>query len=146
MDFHYLARAIFFKNGKVLLAHARGSEHTFLPGGHIEMGEPAENTLLRELQEELGWQAHIGRFIGAVEHTWQGYGEDNHEINLLFEVDSAEADPQVNPISCEEMLDFTWAAVDELDKYNLYPASIRECLRTWDSAYHGFWGRIQQDE
>ena len=39
--FHYLTRAVFFINGKYLLAHQLGADNTFLPGGHIEHGENA---------------------------------------------------------------------------------------------------------
>ena len=35
MKFHYLARGIILENEKVLLAHQKGAENTFLPGGHI---------------------------------------------------------------------------------------------------------------
>jgi 8-oxo-dGTP diphosphatase len=144
MHFHYLARGILHKNGKVLLVHAAEADHTFLPGGHIEAGEGAEKALLREFKEELGWDARITRFVGAVEYLWKGFGDDNHEINLLFEVEVPGVDVTVNPASCEPNLDFRWATTDELDKHNLGPESVRECLRTWDKNYRGFWGKIKE--
>lgn len=52
--FHHLARAIFIKDKKVLLAQAAGYTNTFLPGGHIEFGESAKDVLIREIEEELG--------------------------------------------------------------------------------------------
>jgi ADP-ribose pyrophosphatase YjhB (NUDIX family) len=45
MIFHYVARGIVFVNGKVLLAHQKGADNPFLPGGHIEFGERAELAL-----------------------------------------------------------------------------------------------------
>ncbi len=61
MKFHYLVRGIVFEDGKVLLAHQKGADHTFLPGGHIENGEKAETDLIRELEEEIGKKAPSDR-------------------------------------------------------------------------------------
>ena len=47
MKFHYLARGIILDKGKVLLAHQKGAEHTFLPGGHIELGLPLQGKRLQ---------------------------------------------------------------------------------------------------
>jgi len=53
-------------NGKVLLAHQRGTGNTFLPGGHIGKGEKADAALIREMYEEIGETAIVKQFIGAV--------------------------------------------------------------------------------
>lgn len=39
--FHHLARGIFIKDNKVLIAQATGYPNTFLPRVHIEFGESA---------------------------------------------------------------------------------------------------------
>ena len=66
MKFHYLVRGIIIADGKVLLAHQKGADNTYLPGGHIESGEGAEDALIREIEEEIGKIAIVERFIGAV--------------------------------------------------------------------------------
>ena len=50
----FIARAVFRKDGEILLAHKIGESNTFLPGGHIELEEYAKEALSRELAEELG--------------------------------------------------------------------------------------------
>lgn len=69
--FHYLARGIAIIDNKVFLAHAKGENNTFLPGGHIEVGEKAEEALIREIKEEIGKEVEVCRFVGAVEHMWE---------------------------------------------------------------------------
>jgi mutator protein MutT len=56
---HEVAAALIIRSQKILLGH-RSARRTFYPdvwdvfGGHVEPGEQHEQTLMRELQEELG--------------------------------------------------------------------------------------------
>jgi 8-oxo-dGTP pyrophosphatase MutT (NUDIX family) len=140
MEFHYLARAIIYANDQVLLAHQLGAENTFLPGGHIGMGEKADVALIREIAEEIGKEAIIERFIGAVEATWKEDDHDNYEINLVFQVHISDIDPNSPPQSKESHLEFLWAKPEQLVAYNLLPQPMRDCLTNLKSGYHGFWG------
>ena len=140
MKFHYLARGIIFKDGKVLLAHQKGADHTFLPGGHIAKGEKAEAALKREILEELGEKATVKQFIGAVEAAWSENDKHHHEINLVFEVDLPDINPSEPPGSLEGHLEFIWVRPEELKPHNLLPEPMIQCLENWGRGYQGFWG------
>jgi 8-oxo-dGTP diphosphatase len=140
MKFHYLARGIILEKGKVLLAHQKGAQNTFLPGGHIKIGEKAELALVREIKEEIGEKAIIKQFIGAVECCWIENDQGNHEINLLFEVHIPDLDSSEPPVSCESHLEFFWAKPKDLKAHNLLPDPLIECLMNWELGFRGYWG------
>jgi 8-oxo-dGTP diphosphatase len=140
MNFHYLARGILFVDGMFLLAHQKGADNTFLPGGHIGQGEKAETALIREFMEETGQVVTVKRFIGAVEYCWTEADQDNHEIDLIFELNAADLRANTPVQSREDHLEFIWSEPGDLERCNLLPYPMVECLLTWKSNYSGFWG------
>lgn len=119
-----IARAVIRRDGKLLLARNKAKSWSFLPGGHVEPGEPVEAALVRELAEELGVDATVVRMVGVVEH---GYVEDHathHELNLVFDVELAE----LNVASQEAHLEFEWFALDQLADVDLRPSPLKDAL------------------
>jgi len=139
--FHYLVRGICKIDGHVLLAHEIGANNTFLPGGHIELGEGAVECLRRELAEELGvLEVVVEGFVGAVEAAWEVSGAKQYEINLIFEVRLAGIAPPVPPESQEAHLEFLWARLDDLQHHNLQPVPLVDCIRRSPGEREPFWG------
>lgn len=56
-------------------------------GGTIEFGELARQTVVRELQEEIGAEVTNLRFLGTLENLFTYEGETGHEIVVIFEGD-----------------------------------------------------------
>jgi 8-oxo-dGTP diphosphatase len=67
MDLRVAAYAVVERRGKVLLTHwRRGHLHGWtLPGGGIESGEDPRDTVVREVLEETGLEARVGKLIGV---------------------------------------------------------------------------------
>ena len=140
MNFHYLARAVIIKENKILLARALGKSHTFLPGGHIEMGEAAEDALRREIFEETGLKSTVLGFIGAYEHIWPEDLKDNHEINLIFTVSLDDLDLAIELKSKEGHIEFLWVSFDELEKYQFMSDDFRIKIEDYLKQPKSFWG------
>jgi len=115
-----LARAIVRDDNRLLVARERGKSWVFLPGGHVEPGEPVEAALARELAEELGTTSRIVDFAGVVEHRYTDDGTANHEINLIF-IAALDGIPH----SQEEHLEFVWLPMDQLDTTDLRPHAVK---------------------
>ena len=126
-----IARAAITVERRLLLARKKDAAYTFLPGGHVEFGEPAETALARELQEELGVAVEIGRFLGAVEHAWTEAHERSHELSLVFAVTWPGLDSPAAVQSAEPHLEFIWQPKDQLAAGNLQPWVLCDVLPRW---------------
>jgi 8-oxo-dGTP pyrophosphatase MutT (NUDIX family) len=123
-----IARAVIRKGDHFLLVKQKTESNTFLPGGHIEQGEYAKESLRRELREELGADAKIGNFVGVLEQKFTDrVGKDYEEINFIFEVEIDEE----NPSSKEGHIEFLWSPASEFKERNLLPSSLPELLTEW---------------
>lgn len=118
-------------NGLILLARQRGADYTFLPGGHIHFGEPAEMALVREIKEELGVSVWVRQLLGVLEHSWRNGNDLHHELNLVFAIECKELSSEQVPISKESHLEFLWQPLDDLKSVYLKPAPLCKLLPRW---------------
>lgn len=76
-----------FRDGHVLVHRASHEKFWTFPGGRAEMGERSEETLAREMVEELGVEAKVGRLLWAVENFFRYEGKDWHELGFYYLMD-----------------------------------------------------------
>jgi 8-oxo-dGTP diphosphatase len=74
----FVAAALIVRDGEVLIGQRRPNQPMAMlwefPGGKIEAGESPEQALARELDEELGIRAVIGRPVTRVRHNYRHGG------------------------------------------------------------------------
>ena len=119
-----IARGVLVHDDSLLLCRNRKRGYSFLPGGHVDFGEPAREALEREVREELGAGLLADRFLGAMEASFtqpkadkRGPGRRHHEVNLVFQLSPPPAGPSFEPgalRSQEKHIEFIWEPMASL--------------------------------
>ena len=82
--FNYRIVGVAIHNDSVLLHRADHEAFWTLPGGRGELGETAEETLKREMLEELETDVDVDRLLWVVENFFEYEGVRYHELALYF--------------------------------------------------------------
>ncbi|OGV59520.1 MAG: hypothetical protein A2283_01440 [Lentisphaerae bacterium RIFOXYA12_FULL_48_11] len=126
-----IARGVFVESGKILLCRNREAMNVYLPGGHIESGESAKVALIREIKEEMGRVATVGRFLGGAENSFIQNGKRHSEINLIFEMTVKNLIAGKKPSSCEDYIEFIWVPLAKLKDSGMKPGFLCRIIPSW---------------
>ncbi len=134
--FNYRVAAVCIDEDHVLLNRIAGMDFWFLPGGRCEVRETSAESLVREMQEELGVTARVERLLWFVENFFESPSQLYHEIGLYYKVllpaGSSGSDKQREYQSRTESGDdavFRWFPLDALRTITLVPAFLRQGLQ-----------------
>lgn len=104
--------------GRVLVTQRRADQALPLqwefPGGKVEPGESPTIALARELTEELGVTAEVGRIWDVLFHAYPAF-------DLVMLVYRCRLAPDDLP-RCVEVADLAWRPPDQLDDLDILPA------------------------
>ena len=92
MDLRVAAYAVVERRGRILLTHwRRGHLHGWtLPGGGIDPGEDPRDAVVREVLEETGLEARVGKLLGVDsrvmvrEEVPEGTAPELHTIRIVY--------------------------------------------------------------
>jgi ADP-ribose pyrophosphatase YjhB (NUDIX family) len=128
-------KAIILKDQSVLMIKKAYENDRFvytLPGGTQESGENLEETLLREVEEEVAAAVNIIRLLHVYEHRRKSRTEPGamkHKIEFAFLCELAgNYEPQIGLLPDANQVATEWVGIDKLAKLNLYPHVLLEVL------------------
>jgi 8-oxo-dGTP pyrophosphatase MutT (NUDIX family) len=114
------AAGVAVQDGCVLLLEDRWGRWG-LPSGFLEDGEVPEETLRREIREELGVESEVVAPLSP-EVRWDGpEGSTFVLLHYAVRLLSREFTPN------EEVVQYRWVPFSALEQYNVWPNIVRVC-------------------
>ena len=139
--FNYRVAGVAIHNDSVLLHRFDHEPFWTLPGGRAELGETAEQTITREMLEELGTDVDVDRLLWVVENFFEYEGVKYHELALYFLIHFRPGSAPLHSDAFDGVegnvpLRFRWFAVrrDALVALPLYPPFLPEGLTALPSS------------
>ena len=91
--FSFRVAGLIFHEGYVLAQRAVKDDYWALPGGRAEIGENSQETIVREMREEIHREARIERLLWTVENFFSYEGYAAHELGFYYLLSLAEPFP-----------------------------------------------------
>lgn len=133
--FRYRAAGIIVEDGWVLFAGNDVDEYLYSVGGAVQVGETAEEAVVREVLEETGVRYEVDRLAFIHENFFEGSGTQGdmhcHEVAFYFLM-KPRGTRELNSHSTtaggipEHM---HWIPIEELGKHIAFPTFLGEKLR-----------------
>ncbi len=133
IKFNFRIVGVTIKDSKVLLHKSPEDDFWALPGGRAELLETSEETLVREMKEELNEEIKVERLLWIIENYFEYQAKDYHELSLYYLINFNSKSEIYNLEEFEgkeegKSMIFKWFEIDRLDEISVKPDFLREGL------------------
>ena len=104
-----------------------------LVGGRVKIGESSEDTLKREIKEEMGKEIEILEYVSTIENFFDADDMPYHEIMFVYRVDFKDDEDKkiidsIKNIEGEDELRYDWIDLDKIEEYPLKPQILKNMI------------------
>ena len=135
------AGGVIIHNNKILTHKNINKNHYCLPGGRVAIGESSEETIKREIKEELGKDIEITGYIATIENFFEIDNKKYHEIYFLHKIEfKNEEDKNIEYTmhneEGKEYLRYEWIDLDKIEEYNILLICLKDILKSTKFPVH----------
>lgn len=130
--FNYRVSAVMIRDGKILAMLDERFGYFYLPGGRVQIGETAEQAVIREVQEEIGVTTKVIRplWLNQAFFTLEEDGRKRHELCIYFLLDVSQTDLSVRgkrftTNEGDRTHQFEWLEFDRLKDVYFFPLFLK---------------------
>ena len=128
------ACAIIIHNSKVLVHKSIDKNHYALLGGRVSIGESSDQTVRREVKEELGKDIELIKYLTTVENFFEINGSKYHEILFIHKAEFVNEEDKLiestlKNIEGKDYIQYEWLPLDKIDEYPLKPEVVKNVLK-----------------
>lgn len=114
LEFRPAGYAVVRREDEVLFVKMKQSGKFFFPGGAVDVGEPMEDAVRREIREEAGVEVKELEFL-MMKETFFAYGEKAyHALNFVYTAEFASGEELICSDLEDEAYEPQWVKVSEL--------------------------------
>ena len=127
------ACAVIIHENKLLVHNNINESHIALVGGRVKIGESSEQTLKREILEEMGKEIEILEYVSTIENFFDADDMPYHEIMFVYRADFKNEEDKkildtIHNVEGEDELRYDWIDLDKIDEYPLKPKVLKEMI------------------
>ena len=128
------AAVIILHNNKFLVHRNVNETYNALIGGRVKAGESSEETIKREIKEELGKDVEVTGYCTTIENFFNLKDKEYHEILFVHFAEFVEEEDKkieytLKNIEGREYLEYRWIDLDEIDNCVIKPDAIKNVLK-----------------
>lgn len=117
----HVAAAVIIKDSKILCVQRNENKYNYIskkwefPGGKIEEDETIDETIVREIFEELNLKIQVNKFLLQVNHSYP-------DFNIVM--DTFECEIIGGELSLNEHIDYRWLSSTEISQLDWAEADL----------------------
>ena len=130
-------RAAVFRDGTILMVKEREDGCWTLPGGWADVGDSPSQAVVREVQEESGYQTQAVKLLAVYDRSRHGHPPLQHYVyKLFFRCELVGGSPSSLTLETEEVAFFGEHEIPELSLGRVTPAQV---ARLFEHYRHPDW-------
>jgi 8-oxo-dGTP pyrophosphatase MutT (NUDIX family) len=128
------------EHGRILMIHKTDNDLWALPGGGHEIGESIAETVVREVQEETGYEVEVTGISGTYTNPRHVMAYDDGEVRQQFSIAFRAKLIGGEPRTSSESKEVRWVPPEDLAALDIHPSMrlrIEHALRGREAPFVG---------